>query len=235
MAAGLGRERPSAVSRRSAIGAPRSYRSASARPSTYGTSSRTSSNRSEKSSAIRALAARRAPRPVSRGTRSARGNACAMRRRPMSSRSIDLVEHELARNRRRHRSRRAPRRPRRSSRAAAPRAGRVGDVQHEVGDERLLERRREPLDELRRQTADEADRVGDEVALSVVLERPRRRVERLEQPVVHGCVRARSARSAASTSRRSCSRRERWSGTLVRSALLAPSRPLAARASADAA
>ena len=64
------------------------------------------------------------------------------------------------------------------------RLGGVDDVQHEVGDERLLERRREALDELRRQPADEADGVGDEVALAVVLEAPRRRVERLEEPVL---------------------------------------------------
>jgi hypothetical protein len=37
-------------------------------------------------------------------------------------------------------------------------------VQDEVGDERLLERGREALDELVRQPADEADGVGDEVA-----------------------------------------------------------------------
>ena len=62
--------------------------------------------------------------------------------------------------------------------------GRVGDVEDEVGDERLLERRREALDELRRQAPDEADGVGDEVALAVVLEAARRRVERLEEPVL---------------------------------------------------
>ena len=48
---------------------------------------------------------------------------------------------------------------------------RVDDVQDEVGDERLLERRREALDELVRQPADEADGVGDQVAAAVVLER----------------------------------------------------------------
>ena len=42
--------------------------------------------------------------------------------------------------------------------------GRVEHVEDEVGDERLLERRGEALDELVRQAADEADRVGDEVA-----------------------------------------------------------------------
>ncbi len=42
---------------------------------------------------------------------------------------------------------------------------------------------REPLDELMRQTADEADGVGDEVAPAVGLEAARRRVERLEEPV----------------------------------------------------
>ena len=46
----------------------------------------------------------------------------------------------------------------------------VDDVQDEVGHERLLERRGEPLDELVRQAADEADGVGDEVAASLLLE-----------------------------------------------------------------
>ena len=59
----------------------------------------------------------------------------------------------------------------------------VDDVEHEVGDERLLERRGEALDELMRQPPDEADGVGDEVAAAVVLEAARRRVERLEEPV----------------------------------------------------
>ena len=71
------------------------------------------------------------------------------------------------------------------------RRGGVDDVEDEVGDERLLERRREALDELRRQPADEADRVGDEVALAVVLEAARRRVERLEEPVLDADLRAR--------------------------------------------
>ena len=57
-------------------------------------------------------------------------------------------------------------------------------MQDEVGDERLLQRRGEPLDELRRQAADEADGVGDEVALAVVLEAARGRIERLEEPVL---------------------------------------------------
>jgi hypothetical protein len=54
---------------------------------------------------------------------------------------------------------------------------RVDDVEYQVRDERLLERGREALDELVRQAADEADRVGDEVAPPVVLESSRRRVE----------------------------------------------------------
>ena len=69
--------------------------------------------------------------------------------------------------------------------------GCVDDVEHEVGDERLLERRREPLDQLMRQPPDEADGVGDEVAAALVLEAARRRVERLEQPVAHRDVRRR--------------------------------------------
>ena len=71
------------------------------------------------------------------------------------------------------------------------RLGGVDDVQHEVRDERLLQRRREALDELRRQLADEADGIGDEIALALVLEAPRRRVERLEEPVLDAHLRAR--------------------------------------------
>ena len=57
-------------------------------------------------------------------------------------------------------------------------------MQDEIGDERLLERRREPLDELVRQPADEPDRVGQEVLPALVVERARGGVERLEEPVV---------------------------------------------------
>src|SRR5205085_12571707 len=56
--------------------------------------------------------------------------------------------------------------------------------------ERLLERGREPFDELVRQPADEADGVGHEVTAPVVLEAARRRVERLEQAVLDGHLRA---------------------------------------------
>ena len=63
----------------------------------------------------------------------------------------------------------------------------VGHVEDEVGDERLLERCSEALDQLGRQASDEPDRVGHEVALPVV---PNARVgvERLEEPIVDGCV-----------------------------------------------
>ena len=57
-------------------------------------------------------------------------------------------------------------------------------MQDQIGDEGLLERRREALDELGRQPADEADGVGDEIALALVLEAARRRIEGLEEPVV---------------------------------------------------
>jgi hypothetical protein len=63
---------------------------------------------------------------------------------------------------------------------------RVDDVEDEVGDERLLERRREPFDELRRQPPDEPDGVGDEIALARVVESACRRVEGLEEPVLDG-------------------------------------------------
>ena len=62
--------------------------------------------------------------------------------------------------------------------------GGVDNVQDHVGDERLLERRREALDELVWQPPDEADGVGHEVAAPFVLEGARRRVERLEEPVL---------------------------------------------------
>ncbi|MDX6488687.1 MAG: succinyl-diaminopimelate desuccinylase [Gaiellaceae bacterium] len=62
-------------------------------------------------------------------------------------------------------------------------------MEDEIGDERLLERRRESLDELRGQAANEPDRVGDEVAPSLVDEAPGRGIERLEQAIVDGDVR----------------------------------------------
>ena len=64
--------------------------------------------------------------------------------------------------------------------------GCIRDVQHEVGDERLFQRRGKPLDELRRQATDEANGVGHEVALALVLEASSRWIERLEQAVVDG-------------------------------------------------
>ena len=64
-------------------------------------------------------------------------------------------------------------------------------MKDQVGDERLLERRREALDELGRQASDEADGVGDEVPLAVVVEAARRRVERLEEAVLDRDVGAR--------------------------------------------
>ena len=66
----------------------------------------------------------------------------------------------------------------------------IDDVQHHVGDERLLQRRREAFDELVRQAPDEADGVGDEVAAPVVLEAARRRIERMEELVLDRDLRA---------------------------------------------
>ena len=117
-----------------------------------------------------------APRPAARrgsGSRAGGGRAG----RP--GRSCSARARTAARRRRSRRGRRS------TARADGParrrRADASIDVQHQVGDERLLERRREPLDELVRQAADEADGVGDEVAAAVVLEAARRRVERLEE------------------------------------------------------
>jgi hypothetical protein len=64
-------------------------------------------------------------------------------------------------------------------------------VEDEVGDGRLLERRREPLHELVREAANEADGVRDEVATPVVREGARRRIERLEEAVVDRGARVR--------------------------------------------
>ena len=66
------------------------------------------------------------------------------------------------------------------------RLGRVGHVEDQLGVARLLERRLEGLHQLVRQPADEADRVGYQEAHAVVLERPRGRVERLEERIVDG-------------------------------------------------
>jgi len=65
----------------------------------------------------------------------------------------------------------------------------VDDVEDEVRHERLLERRGEAFDQLVRQAADEADRVGDEVAPPFVLEAARHRIECLEQPIAHRDIR----------------------------------------------
>jgi succinyldiaminopimelate transaminase len=69
--------------------------------------------------------------------------------------------------------------------------GRIDDVQHEIGDERLLECRRKPFDQLSRQTPDETDGVGHEVATPFVIEAARRRIESLEEPVLDGNLRPR--------------------------------------------
>ena len=62
--------------------------------------------------------------------------------------------------------------------------GRVDHVQHHVGDQRLFQGRRETLDQLMGQPADEADGVGHEVAAPIGFEPAGRRVERLEEPVL---------------------------------------------------
>ena len=54
-------------------------------------------------------------------------------------------------------------------------------MQDQVGESRLLERRLERLDELMRELADEADRVGHQVAAALVLVGAGRRVEGVEK------------------------------------------------------
>ena len=102
---------------------------------------------------------------------------------PRSRDAVDLVDHKL------DRQVAAPISPRTVSTAAVARRSvrgqrAVDDVQDEVCDQRLLECRGEALDQLGRQAADEADRVGHEIPLALVLEGAGRRVERLEQTVL---------------------------------------------------
>ncbi len=199
---------PSGVSSRSSIGVPSAYSSESRPPSSYGTSSRTRSQRSSNRRASSAFSSS-SPSPVER--RDLRRVGEAVREPAAAERvdPVDLVQHELdgqlagADLVQHVVDRRA------LAVLLVVGRGRVDDVQHHVGDERLLERRREALDELVRQPADEADGVGDEVAAAVVLEAARRRVERVEELVLDRHLRRRSARSGASTCRRSCSRRAR--------------------------
>jgi hypothetical protein len=62
--------------------------------------------------------------------------------------------------------------------------GRVDDVEDEVGDEGLLERRGEALHQLCGKAPDESDGVRHQIGATLVVEGARRGVERLEQPVV---------------------------------------------------
>ena len=67
----------------------------------------------------------------------------------------------------------------------------VDDVQDQVGQARLLERRAERVDELVGQLADEADGVGQQVRAAVEAQHARRRVERVEEPVADADLGAR--------------------------------------------
>ena len=216
---------------RSACRARRARRAA--RRSSYGTSRRTRSQRSSKRSASSACSSS-SPSPVSAETCGASGKRFASRRRPSgSTRSILFSTSSIG-------SSPAPISCSTSSTASRWRScsssarRRVDDVQHDVGDERLLERRREALDELMRQPADEADRVGDEV--------PAARRARSRASSGRACGRAgsrprrrsRSARSAASTCRRSCSRRARSSASRCAAAPCGASRAASRAPSAGA-
>ena len=104
---------------------------------------------------------------------------------------VDLVEDEQPR--RRVSADLLEDRVHRRNRLAPPALGlgRVHDVDDEIGEDRLLERRLERLDELMRELADEADRVGDEVAPPAVPIGARSRIERVEEPLPHADTRAR--------------------------------------------
>ena len=157
-AAARGRARPRACrgARRSARRARRAPR-ARGRPRTARAAGRPRSGR--RRARRSASSSSSSPSPVLAETWSARGNACSSRRRASGSSTVDLVQDELDAGCRRRRSRRARRATAAIvSREPLLRERRVGDVQDEIGDERLLERRGEALDELGRQPADEARR-----------------------------------------------------------------------------
>ena len=63
------------------------------------------------------------------------------------------------------------------------RGGGVDHVQDQVGEDGLLERRLESLNQLVGQLFDETDRVGEQVVAAGELEGPRRRVEGVEEAV----------------------------------------------------
>ena len=89
---------------------------------------------------------------------------------------VDLAQHRV---------------DRRDARLGVGRA-RVDDVQQQVGVDDLFERRTERLDELVRQTAHEADGVGEQHGLAAgQVQAARRRVERREQLVLDEHARVR--------------------------------------------
>jgi hypothetical protein len=61
----------------------------------------------------------------------------------------------------------------------------IHHVENEVGEDRLLEGGLEGLNELMRQLANEPDRVGEQIPATLVLEGPRCRVQRVEEPLPH--------------------------------------------------
>ena len=177
---------PSSSSDRSSTGAPSSYSSASRAAVRVRdrAAAPARSAREKRSATLRPQRVEPLPGPrrdlqrVRKPVREPTAPRAGRRRRSCSGRARRAAPP------RRSRRVRTRRRASISSSRSSGRGG-VGDVQDEIGDERLLERGREPLDQLVRQAADEADRVGQQVAPPVELERARRRVERLEQPVVH--------------------------------------------------
>ena len=116
--------------------------------------------------------ARRDPRRSAPRSGVRRGNACASRRRASGSSAVDLVQDELDGNvvgadLGEHRARR--RRSSRASRSSDSEASATCRTRSATSVSSSVAAK--PFDELRRQPADEADGVGHEVALAVVLER----------------------------------------------------------------
>ena len=173
---------PSAVSSRSS-GDPSAYSSASTPPWSNGTSRATRSKRPAKCSPI-ARSTSSSPSPVRADASTASGFAvaagggapprCSVSTLLSTSRR-GISEAPISSSTRLHRGDLA---------IALLLVGRgVGDVQDEVGEQRLLERRGERGHELVRQLAHEADRVGQEVRAPEVVVGARRRIERLEEAV----------------------------------------------------
>ena len=149
---------PSGRSARSSTGAPERVQLGEARTLVVRNRAVAPARTARRSARRSGVAARPRPSPVRAETWSASGKRLLRRRRRSGSAASILFNTSSTG------SSPAPISPSTASTAASISSSSVvggrgiGHVQHEVGDERLLERRREPLDQLVREAADETRR-----------------------------------------------------------------------------